>query len=1124
MGAVSSRIACPRKRSRFRRSIEEAAATAAKIWQVNMRSLFGKLLVVLAAFLAASQAMASGADTLKAGFASPSPSARPWVYWFWLNGNISKEGITADLEAMKRVGIGGVLIMETDQGAPLGPVPFASPEWRDLFHYMLGEANRLGIQVNMNDDAGWAGSGGPWIKPEQSMKKVVWSETPAEGGKTFDADLPQPKTIAGFYRDVAVLAFPTPGSYRIKDIAGKAGFERRDAPPTIDYGTAPDDSVIDPSKIIDLSTRMVVDSSIAHLKWDVPAGNWTIMRIGYTSTGSMNEPSPKSGLGLECDKLSKEGSEAAFNGLIGKLVQDSGPLAGNTLVRMHIDSWEVGSQNWTETFREEFRKRRGYDPVPYLPVLSGRVIGSLEISERFLWDMRQTIGDLLVDNYAGHMEQLAKQHGIRLSIEAYGDMTMDDLAYAGRADEPMSEYWTWNGQMTDPEGNSLPFVYEMSSAAHIYGRQILGAESFTSDDSERWRYYPGSIKGLGDWEFTRGVNRFVFHRYALQPWRNVAPGMSMGPWGLHYERTETWWDESAPWHTYLARCQDLLQQGMPIVDVLYLAPEGAPSAFIPPPDGLHGPYRSDGCPPDALLHLASVTNGRIVFPGGMRYRVLVLPPGGAMSPEMLRKIKALVDAGATVIGPKPVQSPSLSNYPACDDEVKRLANELWDSGKISTKTVEQVLAAKGVPPDFQSGRYLSAGHRRIGNADVYFVANPRRANINTVCRFRVTDKRPELWNPETGQTGSAPSYWVANGVTSIPLSFGPSDSVFVVFRTAGRMTDPAVMFTRSGKDVYGEENVPKVVVKLATWGPAGDAARTKDVTAQVQRLADMGTTEFQVASLVSEGDPAVNVVKTLTVEYKIGGKSFTASATDPETITLQAPPAAQPAVAELLASAKGFEIKTSATGLYEVRTRSGGVFRANVASIPKPFDVSGEWRLTFPPDKGAPDVVHLDSLASWSDSDTPGVRYFSGTATYHKTIMAPQGLFGQGLRQILDLGRVEVIAQVKLNGHDLGILWRAPYRVDVTGWLKPGVNTLEIRVTNLWPNRMIGDEFLPEDGDRNPNGTLKTWPSWVLDGKHSPTGRIAFTSWKLWRKDDKLLPSGLIGPVSIRDEIVVTPR
>ncbi len=1067
-------------------------------------------------------ALASGSDPLLRGFASPPASARPWVYWFWLNSNITKNGITADLEAMRRVGIGGVLIMETDQGAPVGPVPFAGPEWRALFHHAVSEAHRLGLQINMNDDAGWCGSGGPWITPELSMQKVVWSETQARGAAGAQTlTLPKPPTVAGYYKDVAVLAFPTPGTFRIPDIAGRAGFVRQEFAPTTVFGSAPGDSVIDGAKTIDLTAKLRADGT---LQWDVPAGDWTIMRIGHTSTGRVNLPAPKSGEGLECDKLSKEGAEAAFNGFMAKLIADAGPLVGKALVRTHIDSWEMGSQNWTARFREEFQKRRGYDLMGYLPVLSGKVVGSLEISERFLWDMRMTISDLVLDNYAGHMQKLAKQSGIGLSIEAYGDVVVDDLAYAGRADEPMSEFWTWGGGMSDPEWHHETNIFEMASGAHVYGKRVLGAEAFTSNDSERWLYHPGAVKAIGDWQFSRGVNRFVFHRYAMQPWLNVKPGMSMGPWGLHYERTQTWWDQSGPWHTYLARCQYLLQQGLPVVDVLYLAPEGAPSSFIPPQDAIHGAYRADACPPEALMKRASVKSGQIVFPDGMSYRALVLPPGGTMTPAMLRKIKQLADAGVTVLGPKPVKSPSLAGYPASDAEVKRLADTLWSSGKvISNKTVEQALAAQHVPPDFESDHKFTAMHRRIGDADVYFVANTRRATTNVACRFRVSGMRPEFWNPEKGLTQPAASFTVLGNRVEVPLSLGPSDSVFVVFRPGGGIADPVVGFKRSGKDVMTVAKSPKIQVKRALWGPKGDETRTKDVTAQVQRIVDRGVTEFRVADLAAEGDPAVNVVKTLRLDYTVDGKSLFASAIDQESILLATTPDV-PLDARVVASPSGLRIAARAPGKYEVRTRSGRVLRATLPSLPKDLGVSGPWELFFPAGQGAPDAAPMARLASWSESPIPGVRHFSGTATYRKTIVAPQSLFGKDLRQFLDLGRVEVIAQVTLNGKDLGVLWRAPYRVDVTGALRPGSNVLEVRVTNLWPNRMIGDEALPEDGDRNANGTLKSWPSWVLEGKDSPTGRFTFSSWKLWGKAEALLPSGLLGPVRIGAEALLVPR
>ncbi|HVT11803.1 MAG TPA: glycosyl hydrolase [Fimbriimonadaceae bacterium] len=1059
---------------------------------------------LLCAFCAAL-AVASVPD-LARNFKNPPASAKPWVYWFWLNGNITREAITADLEAMHRVGIGGVLIMETDQGAPVGTVPFAGPKWRALFSHVLREANRLGIQVNMNDDAGWCGSGGPWIKPEQSMKKVVWTETQTAMGHRF-ALPPVPEMVSGFYRDIALIAFPTPGPFRIPDIEGKAGYVRQEFAPRSDYGMAPADSIIDKSKIVILHEGNIEGA----IDWQVPDGNWTVMRIGYTSTGRVNLPAPKSGEGLECDKLSKEGARAAFAGFVAKLIADNGPLVGKTLVRTHIDSWEIGSQNWTEKFREEFRRRRGYDLLMYLPVFSGKVVGSLEVSERFLWDIRQTISELVLDNYAGEMEKLAKQHGIQLSIEAYGDMCVDDLAYAGRADEPMSEFWTWGGGMTDPESHSEPFIFEMASAAHIYGRPILGAEAFTSNDSERWLYSPRDLKGLGDWQFSRGVNRFVFHRYALQPWLQVKPGMSMGPWGLHYERTQTWWDESGPWHAYLTRCQYLLQQGQPIADVLYLASEGAPSNYIPPASALHGVYRADGCPPEALLRLASVKHGQIVFPGGMAYQALVLPPVDTMTPEMLRKIKALADAGATILGNKPHASPSLTGYPAVDHEVRRLAEEVW--GKIIVgKTVEQALAARGVPPDFEADRPITAMHRKIGSEDVYFVANPRKGRVNALCRFRIMGRNPELWNAETGTIQPAPIFGIANGRTEMPLAFGPHDSIFVIFRPGGGIKDPIVSLTCDGKAVFSQVAKAKLKPQIlrASWGPAGDERRTKDVTAQVQSLVDRGVGEFQVADLASEGDPAYNVVKTLTVEYRVGGKTMTASATDPETISLAATPD-DPPMPHVTAGFDGrFRLEASEKGSFVARTRSGRILRTKTG-IEKTVEVGGPWNVSFPFGQ-----ARFDALESWSESKRAEIRYYSGTAIYRNTFVAR---FGRRERQFLDLGQVDVIARVKLNGHDLGILWRAPYRVEVTGLLKPGENRLEISVTNLWPNRMIGDEFLPEDSDRNPNGTLKSWPAWLLEGRRNPSGRTTFTSWRLWRKTDKLLPSGLLGPVTIRGNV-----
>lgn len=1078
-----------------------------------MRRLCGVLLCCLAL------AGLTRAQSLEAGFRNPPDWARPWVYWFWLNGNITREGITADLEAMQRVGIGGVLIMEVDQGVPLGSVPFASPQWRELFQHVVSEAHRLGLEVNMNNDAGWCGSGGPWVPPDKAMQKLVWTETQVTGPAHVDIVLPQPQVVAGYYRDVVVLAFPAPANdYRIPDVNGKSALVRQEFVPPASYPEPDASTVVRCENVINLTSYIQENGTLI---WDVPEGRWTILRIGHTPTGAMNAPSPVSGRGLECDKLSQEGIEAHFAGFMAKIISDVGELAGKTLVATHIDSWEVGSQNWTPRFREEFRRRRGYDPLPYLPVLTGRVVESAEVSERFLWDWRQTISDLLIENYAGHLRTLAHRHGLRLSIEAYGDCVFDDMAYAGRADEPMAEFWT------TPRLAGSTTLPAMASAAHVYGKRVVGAEAFTADSAERWLHHPGSIKSLGDWAFCQGINRFVFHRYALQPWKDRRPGMSMGPWGLHYERTQTWWEYSKPWHRYLARCQYLLQQGMPVVDVLFVAPEGAPRSFIPPASLKQFGYSADACPAEVVLRDLQVKNGRLVLPHGMSYRVLVLPAVERMTPRLLRRVKQLVDAGAVVVGDvAPVKSPSLSGYPRCDEEVRTLAAELWDKGKvIRGRSVQQVLASLGVPPDFRADRLLEFTHRRIGDADVYFVANTSDRVVSATCAFRVSGKRPEIWHPETGRIEQLAVYRQDGQITRLPLHLKPSESVFVVFRASSLRDDSIVQVRRGGRDVYFVSAAPPGVrVRSALWGPEGDAARTKDVTGQVQRMVDSGRLTFTVAELASEGDPAFGVVKTLRVKYEVAGKVYTASATDPDTIALYPPPDPEPLLRIEKLSAGKLRIEAFQPGDYELVFRSGKIRRFLISPAPPVLPVTGAWKVRFTPGWGAPAEAVFPELISWSEHEHPGIRYFSGTATYRASVRVPASLLQPEQRVYLHLGRVEMVASVHINGKPAGILWKTPFQVDVTGFLRPGENLVEIRVANLWVNRMIGDEQLPEDSNRNPDGTLREWPVWLLEGRPSPTGRYTFTTWRLWRKDSALQPSGLLGPVRLDSTRLLTLR
>ncbi|MGE5296376.1 MAG: glycosyl hydrolase, partial [Solirubrobacterales bacterium] len=896
-----------------------------------------------------------------------------------------------------------------------------------------------------------------------------------------------------------------------------------------------------------------------------------------------------------------------------KLVADTGLQPGSHkggLVATHIDSWENGSQNWTAKMREEFRQRRGYDLLPFLPVMTGRVVGSLDISERFLWDLRQTVSELVIENYAGRMHQLANAAGMRFTVEAYGG-PCDAIAYGGRSDEPMGEFWTPSGAIETCRG--------MASAGHIYGKRIIGAEAFTSADQERWLEHPAILKSHGDRAFCEGINRFVFHRYAMQPWTDGrVPGMTMGPWGQHYERTQTWWDWTPEWHAYLARCQYMLRQGLFVADICRVQPETPPQGF-----GYydrHG-YDWDECGTEAVVSRMTVKDGRIVLPDGMSYRVLVLPWSQTMTPGLLRKVKELVESGATVLGPKPSASPSLSGYPQCDEEVRRLAAELWGDtdgqnvlehrlGKgrvIWSSLPEKVLAESGVPADFTTGQPLRFIHRSAADAEIYFVANLQPHEFTTTCSFRVTGRVPELWRPDSGRMERAAMWEEKDGRTHVVVPFEPSGSVFVVFRERSQKNDAILLVKHDGKEIlsavpepaakivvrkaiYGvlddpsrtrdvtgkiqgradagevsfpvntiatgddpapgavktlivdyeiegrpyhvmaqdpvvihlSEKAPSVTIEKARYGVLNDPNRTRDVREKVQRLVDSGQSSFKVALMAEGDDPAYLVVKTLEIAYLKDGKHLRLSGTDPDTIDFSPIPIPPRPVAAMRSDAKGRTwLEVREPGEYELTTPSDKVRHMAVKALREPLEVTGPWQVRFAPGRGAPAEITLEKLISWSACSDPGVKFFSGEATYTRTLTIPRGMPGKGRGLYLDLGKVAAMAEVTLNGTTFPTLWKPPFVVDITDTAKAGENRLEVHVVNLWPNRLIGDEQLPEDSDRNDNGTLKKWPQWLLDGKPSPTGRLTFTSWRLWKKDEPLLESGLLGPVTLRTTQII---
>jgi len=987
---------------------------------MNMK--FERTLILILMGLLMANMMHAG-DALEQKFAQPPTSARPWAYTFIVDDNLSKDGITADLEAMKRAGIGGLLVFDATQQMPRGQAKFMSPLWLELFKHLVAEAKRLGLEVSMNNDAGWSGSGGPWNTPENSCQRVVWTTMQVTGPKPLAVPVPPPAANLNYYRDIAVLAFPTPKGdeegkgYRIErygstksfggqeDWAGAVGQPRR-------VLTNPNWPVLNPAlcvardQVVDLTGKL---DAKGNLQWTVPAGNWTIMRLGHTPTGRKNSPTTPEGEGLECDKLSQVAMDAHFAGYLKKLINAVGPEAGKTFGATHIDSWEVGTQNWTPLMREEFRKRCGYDLLPFLPVLSGRVVDSLEVSERFLWDFREVIAQLMLKNYAGRLRELAHQHGMQLSIEAYNGLC-DEYRYAGQADMPMGEFWMHNATF-GPE-----WVPQMASAAHTYGRNIVPAESFTSGD-DRWTFHPAMFKTGADWAFSEGVNRLVFHRFVMQPWTNRAPGVTFGSIGSHFDRTQTWWELSRAWNDYLARSQFLLQQGVFVADICFLEPEGSPVQNVYPiPATQRGGewperpgYNFDGCSAEVLFQRMTVINGMLTLPEGGQYRLLVLPSYNAnnqrvsvyggyngvtytsdiyqltqpafetMTPAVLQRIKELVKDGATVLGTRPLKSPSLIGYPQSDAEVQRLADELWgkDAGTSGSgehafgkgrviwgSTPEKIFAGMNVPPDFGMNTNLKGkvrfAHRRMADgADIYFVANKLDEVVSGACLFRVSGKRPELWRPETGRIERLVAFSETNGCVRVPLRLEPTESVFVVFR-----------------EKASENNGPVVA---------------------------------------DQGEPELRSVQ----------------------------------------------------------------------------EITGPWALRFPPNWGAPEQVTLDKLISWSEHADAGVKYFSGTAVYSKTIQIPANLIGKDQPLYLDLGNVAVIAEVRLNGKTLGALWKRPFRVDISAAAKAGDNALAVSVVNLWPNRLIRDSGLPEKE------------------------RLTWTTWNPYKPTDPLLPSGLLGPVRL---------
>jgi hypothetical protein len=927
-------------------------------------------------------------DALEATFRVPTDAVKPWAYWWWIKGNVTESSITRDLEQMKQKGFTGLLMFdargyhEDHLPPPLARMEFMSSEWRRMLRFGMKEAARLGLTMSVNLSSCAGALRGPWDVGDDAPKRLVWASQQIVGGKRWDGELPH--GTWGRSWEIALLA------------------ARQDTPDA-DRKTATPPVV----EVIDLTDRV----SAGRLTWDAPPGRWTLLRFAQTVIEGHEH---------DVDILDAPAVTRYFDRMGRALLDDAGPLAGKTLTHFYSVSWEGATPTWTRDFEQHFQRYRGYALRPYLPVLAGMTVRSREISERFVRDYHKTLGECFRDHCYGTLRDLCHAAGLQWHSESGGPWDRkipsfqhaDQLAFLGRNDMPQGEFWYPERGLNRP----------IAMAAHLYGRPLAAAEAFTHM-RPHWSVYPAILKPCADAAFCDGINHLVWHTFTASPPEFGKPGIEYFA-GSHLNPNVTWFEQSGAFLTYLARCQCLLRQGRPVCDVLcytgdrpYLhwgrGKKWTENATLNLPPG----YTYDLVNTDVLLERLAVKDGRLVLPEGMSYRLLVVDLEDETAPlPALRKITELARAGATVVlgRRRPQRTAGLSDYPACDDQVRQLGAELWGpsdapSGAhavgqgqwVRGLTLEDALRSAAVLPDVV-GPWEYA-HRQDQDANFYFLAGTGAAGVT----FRVRGQEPELWDPVTGRIHDAVAWReTADGRTVVPLTLPENGSVFVVFRR-----------------------------------PA-ESRRLVSVTAPDDGLEIEGRGPNRLRLRL----------------WRAGRYALTTAGTQAVVIDVQQVPAAQA--------------------------------------------LDGPWEVKFAPGWGAPATAVFERLVSWTDHPDAGIKYFSGTATYRKSIDLTHRQTLEPVR--LELGAAKHIAQVRLNGQTLGVVWTAPWRVDLTGLVKPGRNELEIDVTNVWVNRLIGDAGLPEE-----KRLTKT------HARRPPGDTSRLAHLKGYKADDPLLPSGLLGPVRL---------
>lgn len=1109
------------------------------------------VLIFLLCFLSVSVVKSQTFSQLEKDFLNPPQSAKPWVFWYWLHGAVSKEGITADLEAMKEVGLGGAYLMfikdtNSTKVAYQPQVSQLSKEWFDMVAFAIQEAKRLNIQLGFHVSDGFALAGGPWITAELSMQKVVGSKTFLKATQK-NIQLLQPETNANYYRDIAVYAYPTNRALGFeKDVKVKVSSSVGNAPQTLAYvaekaevfktdidcyiqyeyekaftmrsvtiysnnnyqalrlkvessndgikfndviqlipprhgwqdadepysfaipattakyfrfvfekdGTEPGAEDLDAAKWkptlkvkhIVLSEESIIDNYQAKngsvwrvaaptnalnnsdaiplkniinlsgkldkngvLQYDLPKGNWVIVRIGVTTTAHKNETAG-GGKGLECDKFNPVAVKLQFDNWFNKIYHCVDEATAKEVIKLfHVDSWECGSQNWSNNFSTEFKKRRGYDLMPYLPVMMGVPIESVAKSEQVLYDVRQTIAELINDVFYTTLKNIVEPKGILFSAESVAPTMMSDgMLHYKNVNMPMGEFW--NNSPTHDKPNDM---LDAISAAHVYGKQIVQAEAFTTLRMN-WNEHPGNLKALGDRNYALGINKMVLHVMMHNPWMNKQPGITLDPIGLYYQRNQTWFKQSKVWIDYMARCQAILQQGKPVVDIAVFTGDELPRRSVLPnvlvsilpgivgkervetekkrlanfnqllrkiPDEithsanvydandwvnpLNG-YNYDSFNPDVLQGM-TVVNGNIVTKDGMSYKILVITartkmnPASIISNQSIKKVIELVKAGATVLIDTFYKKQLIKNGVACHFvNDKKIISSTFGKGKfVLTPFVAESFEALGVDRDVDilknNVKYsdIAFAHRKINDTDVYFISNQTSKEKTVKLKLNCKNKEPEVWNTSNSYINDSYPASFADGKTMLDLYLASNESKFIVFRK--------------------------------------------------------------------------NIVEPYLNHIRCGGMS-------------------------------------------------------------EEYSIAKSWKVQFDTSVGGvKDIIVLDTLKDLTINTNPQIKYYSGTAIYSNTFIDSSNTS----EKRLNISSVNNIATVKINGIDCGTLWTPPYQLDITKAVKQGLNTIEIAVTNTWNNRLILDSQLP------------------------PEKRITYTMYPFDWSKKALQPAGIIGDVTI---------